>query len=301
MPEDQNKKAKRKGQVSSQDSPAAKNEKLQNLITSLTDNYREVNQYKAKQPLEISKGAQDIPGGDLKKYEAWLASAHNFFREASNQNVTLTYVSEWVLDNYYIIRQSLRQIKEDLPPSYYRQLPRLAKGPSKDSPRIYAVACEVLSFQNLLLNPIDLQTILIQYQETCFSDHGRVMGITDLLTLLFDRISGCKYLYPQSSLLTRPTYQRVFQTCQKLLEIYLQKKMKMKKLETMILSPTLSSACGLLLNWIGVNFTRVFPVWNTRCDWTLPEFIQGWTLSHGIFTAKKLNRFLLLPALKNVN
>ena len=85
------------------------------------------------------------------------------------------------MDNYYIIRQSLRQIKEDLPASYYRQLPRLTKGPSKDSPRIYAVACAILSFQNLLLKPIDLQTILIQYQERVFLTMGELWALPTFL------------------------------------------------------------------------------------------------------------------------
>ena len=97
--------------------------------------------------------------------KSWLAEAHRYFREASHQEVALSYASEWVLDNYYIIRQALLQIKEDLPSGFYNQLPRLSSGPLKDFPRIYAIARTVLSFQHLLLDPIDLQTILIQFQE----------------------------------------------------------------------------------------------------------------------------------------
>ena len=78
MPEDQNKKARGKEQVSSQDSPASKNEKLQKFITSLTDNYREARQDKSKQPLKISNWVQDIPGGDLKKYEILAGRSTQF-------------------------------------------------------------------------------------------------------------------------------------------------------------------------------------------------------------------------------
>ncbi|MCJ7810946.1 MAG: hypothetical protein MUP62_01925, partial [Dehalococcoidia bacterium] len=48
---------------------------------------------------------------------------------------------------------------------YYRQLPKLTGGPLKDLPRIHAIARGVLSYQHLLLNPIDLQAILVQLQE----------------------------------------------------------------------------------------------------------------------------------------
>ena len=98
-------------------------------------------------------------------YEDWLEKAHTYFREASNRDLTLTLASEWVLDNYYIIRQALLQIGEDLPAGYYKQLPKLAGGPLKGLPRIYAIARAVLSFQNYLLNTMDLQAILIQVQE----------------------------------------------------------------------------------------------------------------------------------------
>ena len=115
--------------------------------------------------LKAAPPGRDLPGHDLELYKSWLAEAHRYFRKASHQKVSLTYASEWVLDNYYIIRQALQQIEEDLPPGFYKQLPKLTGGPLKDFPRIYAIARAVLSYQHLLLDPIDLQTILIQFQE----------------------------------------------------------------------------------------------------------------------------------------
>ncbi len=142
------------------------------MVNSLADNYREVSQGKPGRELKTRLPGRDLPGRDLELYEAWLAEAHRYFREASNQKMSLTYASEWVLDNYYIIRQALQQIEEDLPSGYYRQLPRLTGGPQKDFPRIYAIARAVLSYQHLLLDPIDLQNILIQYQEHVSADDG---------------------------------------------------------------------------------------------------------------------------------
>ena len=181
MPEDQNTKARETDFISSQDSPAYKNEKLQKFITTLIENYQKAARTKTNQPLKIIPPGQDLPGRDLKIYKSWLSEAHRIFRDASSRNVGLTYVSEWVLDNYYIIRQAIRQIKEDLPVSYYRQLPRLVEGPSKGFPRIYAVAKAVLSYQHLLLDPIDLQTILIQYQERVLLTMGELWALPTFL------------------------------------------------------------------------------------------------------------------------
>jgi len=151
--------------VSSANFPASKTEQLQELVNAMSSNYREASPGKPGRVLQAALPGRDLVGRDLVLYESWLAEAHRYFRETSHQNETLSYASEWVLDNYYIIRQALKQIKEDLPSGYYRQLPKLTGGPLKDFPRIYAVARAVLSYQHLLLDPIDLQTILIQFQE----------------------------------------------------------------------------------------------------------------------------------------
>ena len=102
---------------------------------------------------------------DLRNYAERLTEDHRYFRDASQQAVTLTYASEWVLDNDYIIRQAIRQIREDLPPGYYEQLPRLTGGLLTGFPRIYAVAHALLTFQNLALNSLELEPFMIQLQE----------------------------------------------------------------------------------------------------------------------------------------
>lgn len=49
------------------------------------------------------------------------------------------YAAEWLLDNFHIVDQSIRQVRQDMPPSYYRQLPEL-RDTSPRYPRIYALA-----------------------------------------------------------------------------------------------------------------------------------------------------------------
>ncbi len=142
-----------------------KTEQTRELVDLLVAAYRQIDRGKPGRMLKSGLPEHDLPGHNLELYEAWLTEAYRHFRETSQQKVPLTYVSEWMLDNYYIIRQTLHQIKEDLPSSFYNQLPRLIDGPQKDFPRIYAIARAVLSYQHLLLDPIELQVILIQFQK----------------------------------------------------------------------------------------------------------------------------------------
>jgi hypothetical protein len=134
--------------ISPVNSPASKTDQIQKLVDALASHYNEVNQVKPGRVSQSGYSGRDLPGHDLKIYTAWLAVAHRTFREASYENSSLTFASEWVLDNYYIIRQALQQIKEDLPSSFYKQLPELSSGQAKGLPRIYAIAGAVLAHQN---------------------------------------------------------------------------------------------------------------------------------------------------------
>ncbi len=165
MPEERPRPPQTPGFANSTHSGISKTEQIQELVEALANEYREVQSVKPGRVLQAALPGRDLAGSDLALYAAWLSEAHNHFREATHQKIALTYASEWVLDNYYIIRQALQQIEEDLPPGYYRQLPRLTGGALKGLPRIYALARAVLAHQHLLLDPIDLQTILILFQK----------------------------------------------------------------------------------------------------------------------------------------
>ncbi len=151
--------------ASSANSPVSKTKQIQKLVDFLASNCQETSQDKSGQGWKAILPGRDLARRNLALYESWLDEAHGYFREASHQKVSLTFASEWVLDNYYIIRQALQQIEEDLPSGFYKQLPKLCNGAMIDLPRIYAIAQAVLSDQHLYLDPIDLQTILIQFQE----------------------------------------------------------------------------------------------------------------------------------------
>jgi len=61
------------------------------------------------------------------------------------------YAAEWLLDNFHIVDQSIRQVREDMPPSYYRQLPEL-RDSSPRYPRAYALARAAIAECDARLN-----------------------------------------------------------------------------------------------------------------------------------------------------
>src|SRR6476660_2248012 len=52
--------------------------------------------------------------------------------------------AEWLLDNFHIVIAALRDIHHDLPPTFFRRLPRVAADEFATLPRIYAMALELI-------------------------------------------------------------------------------------------------------------------------------------------------------------
>ena len=53
--------------------------------------------------------------------------------------------AEWLVDNFYIIEDSLREVRRDLRPGYDEQLPKLAALPLGGYPRVYALALALVA------------------------------------------------------------------------------------------------------------------------------------------------------------
>ncbi|MCJ7694514.1 MAG: hypothetical protein MUO40_03725, partial [Anaerolineaceae bacterium] len=89
---------------------------------------------------------------DLKKYADWLEDAYHYFQEISDSGSPITITAEWILDNNYIIRQAISQIKEDLPLGYQKKLPKLSQAPLEGFPRIFALSRSLLQRQKFQLD-----------------------------------------------------------------------------------------------------------------------------------------------------
>ncbi|MBL8268169.1 MAG: hypothetical protein JNL55_17375, partial [Steroidobacter sp.] len=69
-----------------------------------------------------------------------LLSAYRTITLSASKGSNITPAGEWLVDNYHVIEQQIRKIHSDLPPSFYRQLPKLADGPFVGYPRVFGMA-----------------------------------------------------------------------------------------------------------------------------------------------------------------
>ncbi|MFN7223241.1 MAG: GH36-type glycosyl hydrolase domain-containing protein [Paracoccaceae bacterium] len=93
-----------------------------------------------------------------------LLAAYRSCATALQAGQTITPAAEWLLDNYHLVEQQLQQIKDDLPPGYYRQLPKLADGPFAGYPRVLGIAWAYVAHTDSLLNEPVLARFVRAYQ-----------------------------------------------------------------------------------------------------------------------------------------
>jgi cyclic beta-1,2-glucan synthetase len=72
--------------------------------------------------------------------------------------------AEWLVDNFHIVDEQLREIQDDLPVSYYRKLPKLAGGHLEGYPRVYGVAWAFVAHTDSRFDPEALRRFVAAYQ-----------------------------------------------------------------------------------------------------------------------------------------
>ncbi|SEE70310.1 cyclic beta-1,2-glucan synthetase [Rhizobiales bacterium GAS188] len=78
--------------------------------------------------------------GRLAKNGTILFEAYRAIVKAIDEGRAITPAAEWLIDNYHLVERQIREIHSDLPPGYYRQLPKLAAGPFAGYPRVFGMA-----------------------------------------------------------------------------------------------------------------------------------------------------------------
>lgn len=73
--------------------------------------------------------------------------------------------AEWLLDNYHLVEAQIREIHDDLPSGYYRQLPKLAEGPFAGYPRVFGLAWAFVAHTDSHFDPEKLRRYLAAYQQ----------------------------------------------------------------------------------------------------------------------------------------
>src|SRR5207302_6724019 len=112
-----------------------------------------------------------------------LVAAYRSLVEAIRKGRGISPAAEWLVDNFHIVEEQLREIREDLPKSYYYELPKLAAGELKDYPRIYAVSVALIGHTDSHLDTETLRRFINAYQKISPLSIGELWAVPITLRL----------------------------------------------------------------------------------------------------------------------
>ncbi len=109
--------------------------------------------------------------------ELYTALAEDARRE------TVPPAADWLLDNFHIISAVARDIRHDLPPSFFRRLPRVAADEFAGLPRVYVLALELVGSSAGRLEAHRLQRFVSAFQSVTPLTMGELWAWPSVLKL----------------------------------------------------------------------------------------------------------------------
>ena len=94
--------------------------------------------------------------GRLRENAAGLNDAYRALIAGIRHAQVVTPAAAWLVDNFYIVDEHIKAVRRDLPPGFYRQLPKLSNGPWRGYPRVYGLAVGLIAHSD---NRVELDTL----------------------------------------------------------------------------------------------------------------------------------------------
>jgi cyclic beta-1,2-glucan synthetase len=120
----------------------------------------------------------------LRENESVLLEAYRAIASTVGAGRAITPAAEWLLDNYHLVEGQIREIRDDLPPGYYRHLPKLINGPFAGYPQVFGVAWAFVAHTDSRFDPEMLRRFVRAYQRVRPLTIGELWAIAITLRIV---------------------------------------------------------------------------------------------------------------------
>ena len=112
-----------------------------------------------------------------------LRRAYGLLGDDVRTGQPITPAAEWLLDNFHLLTSEIRDIRQHLPGSYYRELPALASREHFGHTRIYAMAVELVRHSDSRLDRQQLAVFMNSFQRVAPLTIGELWAWPSMLKL----------------------------------------------------------------------------------------------------------------------
>ncbi|MGZ4962079.1 MAG: glucoamylase family protein, partial [Limisphaerales bacterium] len=108
---------------------------------------------------------------------------YNLYAAMHEPKRPLTPASEWLLDNFYLVKEQIALTRRHLPSNYNRQLPKLLNGPVAGFPRVYGLVRELIIHVDGRVTMDQLSAFVAAYQTIKELTLGELWAVPIMLRL----------------------------------------------------------------------------------------------------------------------
>ncbi|MEP7170329.1 MAG: cyclic beta 1-2 glucan synthetase, partial [Bacteroidota bacterium] len=130
-----------------------------------------------------TKPAQDHLLRRLADNEIILQEVRKLLADSVKKKYQLTPAAEWLIDNFYLIEDHIRNAKKHFPKGYSENLPQLLNGASTGLTRIYDIGLQIISHSDGRIDMESLGSFVTAYQTVTNLQLGELWAIPIMLRL----------------------------------------------------------------------------------------------------------------------
>ena len=132
----------------------------------------------------------------LENFET-IEAVYNLLNEHIKMKIAIHPAGEWLLDNFYVIEETVKQIQKEMPLNKYINFVGLSNGEYQGFARIYVLAKEIASYTDCKIERQNLEDYLISYQKQKTLSMDEIWNIGTFLQIaIIDNITEiCVQIY----------------------------------------------------------------------------------------------------------
>ena len=126
-----------------------------------------------------------------------IEEVYNILNEHLKLGINIHPAGEWLLDNFYIIEETVKQIQKELPLNKYMNFVGISNGEYKGFARIYVLASEIIAYTDNKIDRENLEDYLISYQrkKTLSMDEIWNIGVFLQIAIIENITDICAQIY----------------------------------------------------------------------------------------------------------
>ena len=126
-----------------------------------------------------------------------IEEVYSILNEHLKLGINIHPAGEWLLDNFYIIEETVKQIQKELPLNKYMNFVGISNGEYKGFARIYVLASEIVAYTDNKIERENLEDYLISYQrkKTLSMDEIWNIGVFLQIAIIENITDICAQIY----------------------------------------------------------------------------------------------------------